>query len=63
MARIEVVRKTGLTEGQSSPGILREKAFEGEGVLFSRSTSAAAWCPPGTTTGEGTFTGSSSPDT
>jgi uncharacterized RmlC-like cupin family protein len=38
MPKIEVVRKTGLTEGRSSPGILREKAFEAEGVLFSRST-------------------------
>jgi hypothetical protein len=38
MPRMEVVRKTGLVEGRSSPGILREKAFEGDGVFFSRST-------------------------
>ena len=38
MPKIEVVHKTGLTEGRSSPGILREKAFEAEGVIFSRST-------------------------
>jgi uncharacterized RmlC-like cupin family protein len=38
MPRIEVVRKAALTEGRSSPGILREKAFEADGVLFSRST-------------------------
>jgi quercetin dioxygenase-like cupin family protein len=38
MSGIEVVRKTGLIEGRSSPGILREKAFEAEDVLVSRST-------------------------
>jgi hypothetical protein len=35
MPRIEVVRKKALAEGRSSPGILREKAFEGDGVLVS----------------------------
>lgn len=38
MPSIEVVRKTGLAEGRSSPGIFREKAFEGDGILVSRST-------------------------
>ena len=38
MPRIEVVRKAELLAGQSTPGILREKAFEADGVLFSRST-------------------------
>ncbi len=42
MSRIEVVRKAGLLAGQSTPGILREKAFESEGVLVSRSTVAGA---------------------
>jgi uncharacterized RmlC-like cupin family protein len=36
--RIEVVRKKGLAEGRSSPGILREKAFEADGILVARST-------------------------
>ena len=38
MPRIEVVRKKGLAEGRSSPGILREKAFEADGILVARST-------------------------
>jgi uncharacterized RmlC-like cupin family protein len=38
MTRIEVARKAELIAGQSTPGILREKAFEADGVLFSRST-------------------------
>jgi len=38
MTRIEVARKAKLIAGQSTLGILREKAFEAEGVLFSRST-------------------------
>jgi uncharacterized RmlC-like cupin family protein len=38
MPRIAVVRKKALAQGLSSPGILREKAFEGDGVLVSRST-------------------------
>lgn len=38
MPRIEVVRRTGLAAGRSSPGILREKAFEAGGILVSRST-------------------------
>jgi hypothetical protein len=38
MPRIEMVRKKALAEGRSSPGILREEAFEGDGVLVSRST-------------------------
>jgi len=42
VSRIEVVRKAELLAGQSTPGILREKAFETEGVLFSRSTVAGA---------------------
>jgi uncharacterized RmlC-like cupin family protein len=40
MPRIEVVRKAELLAGRSTPGILREKAFEAEGVLVSRSTVA-----------------------
>jgi uncharacterized RmlC-like cupin family protein len=42
MPKIEVVRKAELRPGQPTPGILREKAFEAEGVLFSRSTVAGA---------------------
>jgi uncharacterized RmlC-like cupin family protein len=42
MSRIEVVRSTELLAGRSTPGILREKAFEAEGVLVSRSTVAGA---------------------
>jgi uncharacterized RmlC-like cupin family protein len=42
MPRIEVVRKAELRPGQMTPGILREKAFEAEGVLVSRSTVAGA---------------------
>jgi uncharacterized RmlC-like cupin family protein len=38
MPRIEVVRKAELLAGQSTPGILREKAFEADGVLVARST-------------------------
>jgi len=38
MSGIEVARKAELLAGQSTPGILRERAFEAEGVLFSRST-------------------------
>jgi quercetin dioxygenase-like cupin family protein len=40
MPRIEVVRKNELQAGISTPGILREKAFETEEVLLSRSTVA-----------------------
>jgi uncharacterized RmlC-like cupin family protein len=40
VSRIDVVRKAELQAGQSTPGILRERAFEAEGVLFSRSTVA-----------------------
>jgi len=40
MPNIEVARKDDLRPGQSTPGIVREKAFEGEGVTFSRSTVA-----------------------
>jgi len=40
--RIEVVRKTELQAGQSTPGIRREKAFETEGFLLSRSTVAGS---------------------
>ena len=42
MPRIEVARKAELRPGQPTPGILREKAFEAEGILFSRSTVAGA---------------------
>jgi uncharacterized RmlC-like cupin family protein len=42
MSEIEVVRRSELIVGQSTPGILREKAFEAEGVLVSRSTVAGA---------------------
>jgi len=42
MPRIEVARKAGLRPGQPTPGIVREKAFEADGVLFSRSTVAGA---------------------
>lgn len=42
MSKIEVVRKDELRAGQSTPGILREKAFEAEEVLVSRSTVAGA---------------------
>jgi len=38
MPRIVVARKAELLTGLSTPGILREKAFEAEVVLFSRST-------------------------
>lgn len=45
MQRIEVVHK--LTQGVKTPGILREKAFDLESVLFSKSTIApknvSAW--------------------
>src|SRR3989441_5667216 len=36
MPGIDVVRETGLKEGQSTPGILREQAFESSNVLVSR---------------------------
>src|SRR2546426_12380891 len=36
MPGIDVVRGTGLKEGQSTPGILREQAFESSNVLVSR---------------------------
>ena len=42
MPRIGVVHKAELRPGQPTPGILREKAFEAEGILFSRSTVAGA---------------------
>jgi uncharacterized RmlC-like cupin family protein len=42
MPKIEVARKADLRPGQPTPGILREKAFEAEGILFSRSTVAGA---------------------
>jgi uncharacterized RmlC-like cupin family protein len=38
MPRIKVVREAELLSGQSTPGILREKAFEADGVLVARST-------------------------
>jgi len=38
MERIEVVRK--LAPGTKTPGILREKAFDSESLLFSKSTIA-----------------------
>src|SRR5256712_3283250 len=36
MPGIDVVHGTGLKEGQSTPGILREQAFESSNVLVSR---------------------------
>lgn len=36
MAGIDVVRGAGLAQGQSTPGILREQAFESSNVLVSR---------------------------
>src|SRR5881397_1382323 len=36
MPGIDIVRGTGLKEGQSTPGILREQAFESSNVLMSR---------------------------
>jgi uncharacterized RmlC-like cupin family protein len=42
MPRIEVTRKAELRPGQPTPGVLREKAFEAEGILVSRSTVAGA---------------------
>ena len=38
MPRITVVSKDELLAGQSTPGIIREKAFEAGGVLVARST-------------------------
>ena len=40
MPTIEVARKDDLRPGQPTRGIVREKAFEEEGVTFSRSTVA-----------------------
>jgi uncharacterized RmlC-like cupin family protein len=40
MQRVEVARKAELKAGLSTPGILREKAFEMKDVLISRSTVA-----------------------
>jgi uncharacterized RmlC-like cupin family protein len=42
MRRIEVARKAGLRPGQTTPGGVREEAFEADGVLISRSTVAGA---------------------
>ena len=36
MPGIDVVRESGLKQGQSTPGILREQAFESSNVLVSR---------------------------
>src|SRR2546428_7150335 len=36
MPGIDIVRGTGLKEGHSTPGILREQAFESSNVLMSR---------------------------
>jgi uncharacterized RmlC-like cupin family protein len=38
MSSIKVVRKAELQAGKSTPGILREKAFEADGILVARST-------------------------
>jgi uncharacterized RmlC-like cupin family protein len=38
--RIEVVRAAELRKGDSTPGIVRHKAFEADDVLFARSTIA-----------------------
>src|SRR2546422_5547597 len=45
MPGIDVVHGTGLKEGQSTPGILREQAFESSNVLVSRTRldPAAVW--------------------
>ena len=40
MTGIEVARRTKLQKGYSTKGIVRDKAFETEDVLFSRSTIA-----------------------
>ena len=37
MKGVEIVRGTGLREGKYTQGILRDKAFETENVLFARS--------------------------
>jgi uncharacterized RmlC-like cupin family protein len=42
MTKIEVVRDTELLKGQSTRGIVREKAFDEEGLLFSRTTVSGA---------------------
>src|SRR2546428_5641854 len=49
MPGIDVVRGTGLKEGQSTPGILREQAFESSNVLVSRTrldpAAVSGWHP------------------
>jgi uncharacterized RmlC-like cupin family protein len=42
MSRIEIVRAAELQKGESTPGIVRDKAFETEEVLFARSKIAGA---------------------
>jgi uncharacterized RmlC-like cupin family protein len=37
MQQVEVVRGAGLKKGESTQGILREKAFESKDILFARS--------------------------
>jgi len=41
MERIEVVRSAGLKKGESTQGVLKDKAFETEDILFARSRIAA----------------------
>src|SRR3989449_9244033 len=52
MPGIDVVHGTGLKEGQSTPGILREQAFESSNVLVSRTrldpAAVSGWPPHGT---------------
>lgn len=40
MAKIEFIRATELRKGDSTPGIVRDKAFESDDLLFARSTIA-----------------------
>src|SRR2546428_1336695 len=51
MPGIDVVHGTGLKEGQSTPGILREQAFESSNVLVSRTrldpAAVSGWDPHG----------------
>ncbi|QQG48969.1 MAG: cupin domain-containing protein [archaeon] len=41
MERIEVAKKGTLARGSTTPGVVREKAFEVGGAVFNRSTIAA----------------------
>jgi quercetin dioxygenase-like cupin family protein len=46
MSRVQVLRKEALPEGASSPGIVRHRAFEGDGLVVLRSRAE-----PGTVSG------------